>query len=174
MKKLCNFWSLTMLLVMCMGVFSSCSKDDDEGGSNGMSGSGELILDGNKLTVYSMYCSYTTSRKNLYISALTEKQPTGIGLHVDWYGLDMNSLKVGDDLCKKATWFEFGYQTDSQDCFSKSDISVIIKDIDTSKNQITFEFKDINIKGTGLFGKPDETHIISGTITAKYVIDPLD
>ena len=34
MKKVLSIWSLTMLLVMCVG-FTSCSKDDDDGGKGG-------------------------------------------------------------------------------------------------------------------------------------------
>jgi len=36
MKKVFSIWSLTLLIVMCLG--SSCSKDDDEGNDNNLVG----------------------------------------------------------------------------------------------------------------------------------------
>ena len=167
MKKVINFWFGAMVLALCVG-FSSCSGDDDE--SAGSGGSGELYLDGNKLTVYDAGGFYLTATKYLSIAAYTEKERSKMGrsgLSMDWVELDINSLNVGDDLCKKGKIHSFFYNIDLYTGYSAhknyDDISVIVKDINLKKNQITLEFKDTKL----WHYETDKYHTISGKVTAK-------
>jgi len=43
MKKVINFWSLAMIIAVCVGV-SSCSSDKDEGGGSGNSSGNNAIV----------------------------------------------------------------------------------------------------------------------------------
>jgi hypothetical protein len=102
MKKVISIWSLTMLLVMCVG-FSSCSSDDDEGG-NGKEGKvgGSFKLDGVEYVIDVEKSDVYTYGSGLFtfniVSNTTNGEALDIELKFSSYNEDeVKNLKLNND-----------------------------------------------------------------------------
>ena len=215
MKKALSILGLTMLLVICVG-FSSCSEDDEEGGSNNSKHKIEFYLDGKLLPWIQTVDGYDYDEENNIGNTLAYYYVPNKNFYLDihfaknncynWFQLsvykDINELKIGDNILdynyidyqeqKIRTYVEASYSTDFNEDYAihqwnpwygydypQNIGSITVKNIDTKKQIISFEIKDLLVwkyKYDGIYEREQYgydiiQHIIDATIEMYYTIE---
>lgn len=187
MKK--NILFVLSVLVLSIS-FIACSKDDDNNDTSSNIGTVNLYIDDNKINTNSIAgegansihydeASISFPRSNMSMMIMWGDGSESAFFHFD--GINLKTLKVGDDLVKLCTDYNYqvsygrnAYWLDSKidwyDEFADGKGKFIVRELNADKTVINIEFQDLNIpilKGL----KPDKSKMIKIKGNMKYSID---
>jgi len=198
MKKVINligFW--TILLVMCVGFFS-CEEEDSGNSRINSNHKIEFYLDGKLLTWVNtkyfgdtevVFCKYLYREDSfLNLTIYFDKNDPLHMFYMSFNYMNFNDIKVGDDILLKYKNATVSYNPNRflNDGFlwssgvSLPDYSrprdpgtIIIKSIDTKKQIISFEIKNLLVgRFKGFSGESErEVHSINANLEMYYIFD---
>lgn len=184
-----NIFFILSIFVLSIS-FIACSKDDENDDTGSDIGTVNLFIDGSKINTNGIVGEGTNSihydeasisfpRSNLSMMIMWGDGSESAFFHFD--GINLKTLKVGDDLIKLCTDYNYqvsygrnAYWLDSKidwyDEFANGKGKFIVKELNADKTVINIEFQDLNIpilKGL----KPDRSKMIEVKGNMKYNID---
>ena len=168
MKKVFSVWSWAMLLALCVG-FSSCSDDDDEGGSN--STKVEIYVDGELLPVdsddyFRILGNYNIPYEYFNFTIVFKANYSSHNMMLFGFEIPKADLvKVGDDITK---YDEFSIKLGSMLSTKYNSGAITVTKHDLKNQILSFEFKDVSVTTTNLNTSQKTNHVITGKVTLSY------
>lgn len=152
------FTLFTVVLLSAL-TFSSCSSDDEEGGSKG-----NFTVDGEVYRIEMASCTDGTQEEyadaGCFFEAMLYGEEDAYYFTVELYGIyDLGELKSGEDVTDVTGVYSFRpLSSASSSRYEETDGKVIVKSVSSSK--ITLEFKNFTFNKYN----SDYSYIVNGAI----------